>query len=148
MKQRGRPSPDDVTMIVDVSRRQPLSPPPELSDAQAALWRDVVGSHPGNHFTRASIPILVAYCRHTCRDRLLEMQIARFEVEWMDIEGGLERLNLLYAMSERETRAAIACGRSLRLTPSSQMQAKTVGRALANMPSSSKRPWTTEDEDA
>jgi hypothetical protein len=36
------------TLIVDASRQTPPAPPSELTDAQAQVWRDVVGSWPGN----------------------------------------------------------------------------------------------------
>lgn len=118
----------------------PTPPPPELTDAQATVWRDVVGSLPSDWLTRAAHPILVAYCRHVCRARLLEMQIARFEIEWTDIDGGLERLERLLAIAERETRALTACARALRLTPQAQMHPRTAGRAISNLPVGP-RPW-------
>jgi hypothetical protein len=137
---RGRQSASDLTLVIDASRRQPLATPSELSDAQAQVWRDVVGSLPGDWISRASAPILIAYCRHVCRARLLESLIAHFEAEWTGIDGGLERLGALLAMAERETRAATACARALRLTPSTQMHPRTAGRALVNLPAGP-RPW-------
>jgi hypothetical protein len=89
MRQRGRRSSAETsTLIVDTSRQTPPAPPSELTDAQAQVWRDVVGSLPGNWLTRAAHPILIAYCRHACRSRLLEIQIAQFELEWTRAEGG------------------------------------------------------------
>ena len=44
---------------------------------------------------RGAFPILIEYCRHVCRARLLEAQIAHFETEWTGIPGGLERLDKL-----------------------------------------------------
>ena len=140
MRQRGRRSAEMSTLIVDPSRWTPPAPPFELTDAQAHIWRDVVGSLPGNWLTRAAHPILIAYCRHTCRSRLLEIQIAQFELEWTRIEGGLERFDNLLAASERETRAMIACARALRLTPQAQMHPRTAGRAISNLPQGP-RPW-------
>jgi hypothetical protein len=92
------------TVVIDAGRCMPSSPPPELSDAQTKVWLDVVGSFPGDWFTRAASPILTAYCRHVCRARLLELQIAQFEPEWTRADGGLERLDRLLAVAERETR--------------------------------------------
>jgi hypothetical protein len=122
----------------------PSSPPPELSDAQTKVWLDVVGSFPGDWFTRAASPILTAYCRHVCRARLLELQIAQFEPEWTRADGGLERLDRLLAVAERETRAMTACARALRLTPQTQMHARTAGRAVSNVPSGP-LPWNPEE---
>jgi hypothetical protein len=142
---RGRKSSAELsTVVIDAGRRMPSSPPPELSAAQSAVWCDVVGSLPADWFTRAAHPILVAFCRHVCRARLLEMQIARFEPEWTTVDGGLERLDRLLAAAERETRAMTACARALRLTPQAQMHPRTAGRAVSNLPSGP-RPWDPEE---
>ena len=141
MTQRGRKSSSELsTVVIDAGRRMPSPPPPELSDAQATVWRDVIGSLPGEWFTRAAHPILVAFCRHVCRARLLEMQIARFEMEWVGADGGLERFDRLLAIAERETRAVTACARALRLTPQAQMHPRTAGRAVNNLPNGP-FPW-------
>ena len=106
MGQRGRKSSAELsTVVIDAGPRMPSSPPPELTDAQATVWRDVVGSLPDDWCTRAAYPILVAFCRHVCRAQVLEMQIAQFGLEWTRVEGGLERLDRLLAVAERETRA-------------------------------------------
>jgi hypothetical protein len=94
---------------------------------------------PGDWLTRAAF-VLVAYCRHVCRARLLEMQIAQFEIEWTTVEGGLERFDKMLAMAERETRALSACARALRLTPQAQMHPRTAGRR-ANDNRTGPRPW-------
>jgi hypothetical protein len=144
MGQRGKISSSELsTVVIDAGRPMPPSPPPELTDAQATVWRDVVGSLPGGWLTRAAHPILVAFCRHVCRARLLEMLIARFEIEWVDVDDGLERLDRLLALAERETRAITACGRALRLTPQAQMHPRTAGRAINNLPMGP-RPWDSE----
>jgi len=142
MAKRGRRSAAEIaTVVIDVGGEPlPLPPPSELTDAQAGIWRDVVGSSPAILFRRAIAPILIAYCRHTCRARLLEMQVAQFEPEWTTVKGGLERLDKLLALCERETRAMISCARALRLTPHAQMHPRTAGRAVDNMPSR-RLPW-------
>jgi len=144
---RGRKSRAELemtpTVIVDVSRRMPPSPPSELSDAQSQVWRDAVASMPGsNWLQRGAHAILTEYTRHVCRSHLLEQQIARFDTEWIRTEGGLERLDRLLAMAERETRALTACARALRLTPQAQMHPKTAGRLVNNLPPGVESPWS------
>ena len=116
MKKPGRPSRAELAIsdvpIVDVSRRMPAPPPAELTDAQAQVWRDAVSSMPGDWLQRGAYGVLVEYTRHVCRARLLEGEIARFDQEWLDAPGGLERLDRLLAMAEREGRAALAAARS------------------------------------
>jgi hypothetical protein len=96
---------------------------------------------PGDWLARGAYPVLIAYCRHVCRARLLEAQVARFEPEWLKVEGGVARLDKLLGMAERETRAMTACARALRLTPQTQMHPRTAGRRLNDMPEDGPRPW-------
>ena len=83
----------------------PPKPPVELTDAQAQVWRDVVGSMSADWLVRGAFPILTEYCRHVCRARLLERTFS-FRNEWAGVPGGLERLDRLLAMADRETKAA------------------------------------------
>jgi hypothetical protein len=62
---------------------------------------------------------------------MLEGLISSFRLEVLrEDETGtvLPQLDKLFAMAERETRAATACARSLRLTPQSVMHPRTAGR--------------------
>jgi phage terminase small subunit len=52
-----------------VARRP--DPPDHLSDEAAAEWRDVVNSLSVDHFSRASHPLLEAYCRHAVAARVI-----------------------------------------------------------------------------
>jgi hypothetical protein len=145
MAKRGRKSAAELALtdipVVDVSRRMPPPPPSELSDAQAAVWRDAVSCMPGDWLRRGAYGILVEFCRHICRSRLLEVQIAQFQQEWIVADGGLERLDRLLVMAERESKAAIACARALRLTPQAQMHPRVAGRQLAGV-SPYPSPWS------
>jgi formate-dependent phosphoribosylglycinamide formyltransferase (GAR transformylase) len=96
---------------------------------------------PSGWFSRAQYPILAAYCRHTVRATHLAQLIARFEPDWITVEGGLQRLDKLLAMAERETRAITACARSMRLTQQAQIQPRGAGRAVANSSRDGNRPW-------
>ena len=44
MTKRGRRSAQDLSVVVDISRRPPPPPPSDLSEAEAAIWRDAAGS--------------------------------------------------------------------------------------------------------
>jgi len=119
-----------VATMPAVPERSPARPPSELTDAQADVWRDVTSSMRPDWLIRGAYRILIEYCRHVCRARLLEAQIAHFETEWMGVEGGLERFDKMLSMAERESRAALACARSLRLTPQAQMHPLAAGRRV------------------
>ncbi len=145
MAKRGRKSAAELALtdipVVDVSRRMPPPPPSELSDAQAAVWRDAASCMSGDWLRRGAHAVLIEYCRHVCRSRLLEAQIAHLQQEWIAADGGLERLDRLLAMAERESKAAIACARALRLTPQAQMHPRVAGRRLAEV-SPYPSPWS------
>jgi len=129
-------------LCVDVRRKMPPRPPAELTDGQAEIWRDVVGSLPGDWLTRGAYPILIAYCRHCARARLLEAQIAAFELEWTAHDGGLERLNLLLQMAQRETKHMLDCARMLRLGPHQMIGPRTAFRRIAELPPADEAvPW-------
>ena len=144
MAKRGRKSAAELALtdipVVDVSRRMPPPPPSELSDAQACMARRGV-VHAGRLAEARGTRDLIEYCRHVCRSRLLEVQIAHFQQEWIAANGGLERLDRLLAMAERESKAAIACARALRLTPQAQMHPRVAGRRLAEV-SPYPSPWS------
>lgn len=140
MGQRGRKSAGSLAQPVLIEARRP-PPPAELSDVEAEVWRDAVGTMPTGWFCRAQYPILVAYCRHTARASQLSRMVAEFRTEWVAQAGGLERLDKLLAMAERETRSLIACARSMRLTQQAQILPRGAGRAVANSPTAGPLPW-------
>ena len=88
----------------------------------------------------ASFPLMMAYCRHVCRAQSLATEIESYRSEWLEAPGGLERLDRLLKMGERESRSALACARALRLTPASVVRRETAGRAMSNfLPG--RQPW-------
>lgn len=127
-----------------MSPGMPPQPPPELSDAQAIVWRDTVSSLRGDWLNRSAFPLLIEYCRHVCRARLLEGEIARFEQEWIAVDGGLERLDRLMRMADVETKAVINCARQLRLTVQAQMHPRSAARRLVKLPPGFKAPWDAD----
>ena len=140
MTKPGRKSAASLASVpVPLASRRP--PPPErLLEAEAIVWRDVVGAMPADWFTRESYPVLTAFCRHTARADMLAGLLADFTSEWIKVEGGLQRLDKLLAMAARETTTATACARALRLTQQARIQPRGAGRAMAKNPGGP-RPW-------
>jgi hypothetical protein len=127
------------------TRRSP--PPPGLTEAEAAVWRETMAAAPSGWFTKASYPVLKAFCRHTARAELLAQQVNGFQPEWITSDGGLERLNKLLAMAERESRALTACARAMRLTQQSQYGPRAAATAVQNARGDAKRPWDREERE-
>jgi hypothetical protein len=83
---------------------------------------------------------LDAFCRHVVSADRLTSLVEAFNDDWVRETGGLQRLDKLLAMRERESRAVVMCARSMRLTQQAQMHPRSAGRALANSPGGP-RPW-------
>jgi hypothetical protein len=103
--------------IIDARRRTPPPPPSSLSTTQRELWADFVSVMRPDMVTRASIPILVALCRHVQRHDRLESLIAK---AWRD-EGRLKRL---LSLARAETAAVLGCCRALRISPQARFRAQ------------------------
>jgi hypothetical protein len=142
MKQRGRKSADSValTAISAVGSVQRLQAPAHVSEAERAVWLEVVNDQPAEAFSATHSPLLELYCRHVTNARVLAEELTNFDRAWMADDEGLKRFDRLLAMSERESRAASSLATRLRITRQAVEHPTTVGRALANQPKS-RKPW-------
>ncbi|CAN7732153.1 hypothetical protein [Mesorhizobium sp. LjNodule214] len=113
---------------INVGQATTLRPAEGLSEAEAAMWFDMIACMPSGFFRPENAELLASYVRHSVSARDLSKMVAEFRPEWLVKEGGLERFDRLLKMRERETRAASAAARSLRMTPQSQQDPKTAGR--------------------
>lgn len=140
MTKRGRKSAAELAVVpVSIDARRP--PPPEQFGAkEAQVWRDTVAAAPAGWFHRAHEPMLAAYCRHVVAADRLALLVDSFKDEWIKEDGGLQRLDKLLVMRERESRAIILCARTMRLTHQAQMHPRSAGRASASATDRPK-PW-------
>ncbi len=140
MTKRGRRSSASLAVVTVAMEARRPPPPRHLTTNQTQVWRDTVASMPGGWFDRVHEPMLVAYCRHVAASARLAAMVEAFQDEWVGEDGGLQRLDKLLGMCERESRAIIMCARSMRLTQQSQMHPRSAGRSVANEPTGP-RPW-------
>jgi phage terminase small subunit len=134
MKQRGRSSAAELA-VTPIHKDLRPDPPADLTDEQQKEWRLIVGRLPAEWFLRESHGILAAYCRHSSRARRLARELDELE----DLDD-LIRFDKLSKAAERETRAMLACARSLRITNQSRYDAAKAARGAAAAPSGA-RPW-------
>lgn len=141
MEQRGRKSAAEleVAQLAGIRDDRP-DPPVELTAEQSDEWRAVVDRLPGDWIKREHHGVLAAYCRHVCRSRLLSHCIDVVTAESLDTPEGLERFTELAKAAERETRAVLACARTLRITHQSQYDEKAAARGAGRSPNGV-RPW-------
>jgi hypothetical protein len=113
-----------------------------LSEAEMAIWSEVVNDQPAGAFTLTHAPLLELYCRHIVQARILADELANFDRAWMADDEGLKRYDRLLGMAEREGRAASSLATRLRITRQSIDQ-QTVARAL--LKDVKRKPWELPD---
>lgn len=91
--------------------------PYELTDDQAAIWRQVVDAEEAEFFPQSVWPDLMAYCRHVASSQMISTQIDKMERQK---RVNLDRYDKLLKLRERENRSANALARSLRITNQSR----------------------------
>ena len=142
MGDRGR-KPASSLNVVDsgiVSAKRP-EPPEELTPAQAAEWRAVVGRLPVDWFPRETHAMLAEYCRHVVSARMLGQMIDRIECPESGAEKveGEESFSLgtyadLLKMRDRESGRVIALARSMRITQQATYDPKKKKGKVGNSP--------------
>lgn len=150
MAKRGRQSAASlqVSRGIGLSAENRIKAPLSLSDAELAVWNEVVNDQPANAFTATHGPILEMYCRHVINNRILADELLNFDRSWLADDDGLNRYNKLLVMAERESRAASSLATRLRITRQAIDQ-QTVARSLNNH-ARTKKPWelaTIEQDD-
>ena len=139
MAQRGRKSAAALAVVRPISSSRP-EPPEELTPEQAEEWLAVTRRMPSDYFPRETFALLAGFCRHVVAYRMLSESIDEFKPTWMAEEGGIERLDRLGKMRDREGRAMSSLATRLRLSPQSRMHQKSAARA-ADKSGSGDRPW-------
>ena len=143
MGTRGRKSAasqEVAALVAPISTEQRLLPPAHISDAERAVWLEVVADQPASAFTPTHAPLLELYCRHVSNARILADELLNFDRSWIADDDGLKRYDRLLAMSERESRAASSLATRLRITRQAVEHPTTVGRSLKNQ-ARARKPW-------
>jgi len=128
MGARGRKSAADLSVVPMGERARRPAPPDDLTDDQREVWLDVVQAMPSDWFGRETHATLAQLCRHVDRARKFAAVLDHADVAKMLKDGHIDELSKLSAMAERESRAALAHARSLRLTQQARMRPETAKR--------------------
>lgn len=143
MAQRGRKSAASLAVVAlaaSVTSTPRLAPGLHLSDAERAVWLEVVNDQPAEAFSATHAPLLELYCRHVVQARVIADEIGNFDRAWMADDDGLKRYDRLLGMAERESRAASSLATRLRITRQAVEHPTTVGRTLAAQ-TKKRKPW-------
>jgi len=135
MAQRGRVSAASLEVAKPTSpieKVQRPDAPYDFTDEQTEEWWAIVNHLPADWFPRETHGTLADYCRHVVKSRKIAQIIAAAESENpLDID----KLDKLYKMAERESRAASSLATRMRLTQQATMSEK------AKKPMQAKKPW-------
>lgn len=129
-----------------ISKSKRLQAPAHISDAERAVWVQLVNDQPADAFTATHVPLIEMYCRHILNSRLIADELLNFDRAWLADDDGLKRYEKLLAMSERESRAASSLATRLRITRQAVDHPTTAGRKLANQ-TRGKKPWQLGSDD-
>jgi hypothetical protein len=139
MRQRGRKSSAELKILqLSPARRQP--PPTDLSPAEATEWTSIVNRMPGGWFGTETHALLKGFCRHSVEADRISGMLAVLDAALADDEAqGRAEIDLvcesaqtrdrLLRMRDRETRAAAALARAMRLTQQSAYDKTKAGSA-------------------
>jgi hypothetical protein len=146
MRQRGRKSgtalatAGGATFIDRVDR---ATPPCDLTEDQAQLWRDVISHKPADWFGPDTYPLLAAYCK-ACADfaRISEL-VDKFDMACLADDDDLKRYDKLTQIQDRLSRAMATLATKMRLTQQAKILPRGAGRADANA-AKGRRPWQSD----
>ena len=110
------------------------APPKDMPADQAELWKRVVATKPADWFTADALPVLLQFCRHVSTAALLEGRIAA------STEDGIDKLDKLLALRDRESKAIQRLATALRLTPQSRIRPDTA-HTQVTATGGADRPW-------
>jgi hypothetical protein len=125
----------------NAGRAQKLDPPPTLPARERAVWDAIVKGQSPGWFVRGSEPLLEAHVR--CVVFLQALYVRRDQL-LADPEKGLEELQDIVDLIEKQTRLLAMTSRSLRLTQQSRVR-ENVTKSEPLMPW---EQFTDEDETA
>lgn len=129
MGTRGRPSADELSTATVTHLPARPDPPPDLCEAEAVEWREIVHRLPADWFPRETHGLLAQYCRHVVAARRVA---ALIEAADDDDVPALARLMRMQAL---QSGAIAALAAKMRLS-----QSASIDRRRAKAPAGQK-PW-------
>lgn len=131
MQQRGRKS-RFTRAAPTAAPARPVAVPEGMPDDAAAIWRRVAIALPGGWFGPEHLDMLAAYCLHAAAASRFQLELADMAVD-TSCPDSIMAANRLSGMAERESRAALAMARSMRITHQSQTRPEDAARATAGV---------------
>jgi hypothetical protein len=134
MEGRGRKSTAALS-VVATSLPQRMEPPQELTESQAALWREIVAGKPVEWFAADNAPLLAEYVRAVDMGNRLALEIE------LTLAGTADHsLKDLLKMRDTEAKRATSIATKMRLTQQSRYTPQAAATADRKAGSGNK-PW-------
>lgn len=128
------------TPSIPCSKPTARSPAPtRLRDlpGAVALWDEITGAYPADYFRGGQGALLEDLVRSVVAQRTISAQIARASKN-LEARGGINRLDALLKMEERQVRLAAMLATKLRITNQSRLSARAAANAAKP---AGKKPW-------
>jgi hypothetical protein len=135
-----RKSAASLSVVAPLPAEKRPDPPDELTDEEAVEWRSVVDRLPPDWFPRESHQLLVQYCRHVVKARIVARLIGGLRMEKLETLEDLHTLDRLMAMADREARGLSSLATRMRISQQSRYLEKKAGVKASN-PNASRKPW-------
>ena len=138
MKQHGRQS--AAASVVAAERWENRAPPPaELTEAQAALWRDILSTKSSDYFDAGTVPLLRDYVILNFDVLEVNSQMAAFETAWLATDDGLKRYSQLVSLRDKMHNRMVKIATSLRITNQARYHPTTAGNREKKP--GAQKPW-------
>lgn len=141
MIRKGRKSTAEMSVVTTVHFNERPSPPDELNERQAEIWKEIVASEEPRFFSTAALKsLLVSYCQRKEAAELISKVISTFKPEWLRSEDGAKRYKELLQMRDLEMRGFVGIATKLRLTNQSRYTPQAAATAAKHAVHGT-RPW-------
>ena len=147
MKSRGRKSSAELEVApvqIDCAKQRP-APPENLGEAESEIWRRIVASLPAGWFSAEHRELLERYCEHQHRAERFSRVASKMAAADDLTRDDISDIDKASRMAERESRAALAMARALRMTIVAQTRQETASTARAGS-SGITPPWWEADQ--
>ncbi len=135
MNQRGRKSTASLAVVTPLPGWR-HEPPPNLTEAQAAVWRRVAATKPAEWFSPDTWDLLAQYCRYVVSAERIQAHIDAAEATDLapsDLAGW-------YDQRDNLTAKVMALARSMRITQQAQRTPGNAGTE-SRRGAAAKKPW-------
>ena len=122
----------EAACLISGEFRKPPKPPGDLNEGQKSIWQLIVNRLPADWFAFENYPLLVQYCRHISRARLVSQMLDDMKKEKFIIKDYRDLLR----SEEEQSRILSSLATKMRLT-----QQSAYDKSKKKPPEDGPKPW-------